>query len=176
MEILLAALVSAAVAATVVLVALRRRPSMEVSPLTSHAEATAVPSATSEGASLPARRPAPSRVAPSRDDAEAELTARREEIARREERLRAQEDTLGSRERSVDQRERSAEDRARNLDVNAERLKEAKRVQVRELEDEIRHDSARMVRQVEDEARHDADRRARSILATCMQRVAGAQA
>ncbi|HZI92485.1 MAG TPA: ribonuclease Y [Thermoleophilaceae bacterium] len=195
MEILLAALVSAAVAATVVLVALRRRPSMEVSPLTSHAEATAVPSATSEGASLPARRPAPSRVAPSRDDAEAELTARREEIARREERLRAQEDTLGSRERSVDQRERSAEDRARNLDVNAERLKEAKRVQVRELErvsglsagqakqillreldDEIRHDSARMVRQVEDEARHDADRRARSILATCMQRVAGGHA
>jgi len=194
MEILLAALVSAAVAATVVLVALRRHP-MEVSPMTSRAEATAVPSTTGEGASHPALRAAPSQAAPAREDAGAELTARREEIARREERLRAQEDALGSRERSVDQRETTMEDRARNLEVNAQRLKEAKRVQVRELErvaglsagqakqillreleDEVRHDTARMVRQVEDEARQDADRRARSILAACMQRVAGGHA
>ena len=194
MEILLAALVSAAVAATVVLVALRRHP-MEVSPMTSRAEATAVPSTTGEGASHPALRAAPSQAAPAREDADAELTARREEIARREERLRAQEDALGSRERSVDQRETTMEDRARNLEVNAQRLKEAKRVQVRELErvaglsagqakqillreleDEVRHDTARMVRQVEHEARQDADRRARSILAACMQRVAGGHA
>jgi len=195
MEILLAALVSAAVAATVVLVAFRRRP-MEVSPMTSHAEATAVPSHTGEDASRPALRPAPSPPAPAGGgDADAELTARREEIARREERLRAQEDALGSRERSVDQRETTMEDRARNLEANAQRLKEAKRVQVRdlervaglsasqakqillrELEDEVRHDTARMVRQVEDEARQDCDRRARSILATCMQRVAGGHA
>jgi len=194
MEILLAALVSAAVAATVVLVALRRHP-MEVSPMTSRAEATAVPSTTGEGASHPALRAAPSQAAPAREDADAELTARREEIARREERLRAQEDALGSRERSVDQRETTMEDRARNLEVSAQRLKEAKRVQVRELErvaglsagqakqillreleDEVRHDTARMVRQVEHEARQDADRRARSILAACMQRVAGGHA
>ena len=194
MEILLAALVSAAVAATVVLVALRWRP-MGVSPMTSHAEAPAVSSPTGEGASRPALRPAPSQPAPERDDADAELTARREEIARREERLRAQEDALASRERSVDQRETTMEDRARNLEVNAQRLKEAKRVQVRELErvaglsasqakqillreleDEVRHDTAKMVRQVEGEARQDADRRARSILATCMQRVAGGHA
>ena len=194
MEILLAALVSAAVAATVVLVALRRHP-MEVSPMTSRAEATAVPSTTGEGASHPALRAAPSQAAPAREDADAELTARREEIARREERLRAHEDALGSRERSVDQRETTTEDRARNLEVNAQRLKEAKRVQVRELErvaglsagqakqillreleDEVRHDTARMVRQVEHEARQDAGRRARSILATCMQRVAGGHA
>ena len=95
----------------------------------------------------------------------------------------------------MDQREQVVEDRARNLDVNAERLKDAKRAQIRELErvaglsagqakqillreleDEVRHDTARMVRQVEEEARHDADRRARSILATCMQRVAGGHA
>jgi ribonuclease Y len=41
-----------------------------------------------------------------------------------------------------------------------------------ELEDELRHERARLIRQVEEETRHDADRRARSILAACMQRVA----
>ena len=65
MEILLAAVVSAAVAATVVLVALRRHPSMGVSPLATHAEATAVPSTAGEAVTRPARRGAPSRPAPS---------------------------------------------------------------------------------------------------------------
>jgi ribonuclease Y len=195
MEILLAAVVSAAVAATVVLVALRRHPSIEAPSLASRAEATAVPPTASEPATRPARRGLPTRPAPSREDTDAELTARREEIARREERLRTQEDAVGARERSVDQREQVAEDRARNLDVNADRLKEVKRAQIlelekvaglsasqakqillRELEDEVRHDSARMVRQVEEAARQDCDRRARSILATCMQRVAGGHA
>ena len=53
---------------------------------------------------------------------------------------------------------------------------QAKQILLRELEDELRHDSARLIRQVEEETRHDADRRARSILATCMQRVAGGHA
>src|SRR5207253_8849782 len=44
------------------------------------------------------------------------------------------------------------------------------------LEDELRHDSARLVRQVEEEARRDAERRSRSILATCMQRIAAGHA
>jgi ribonuclease Y len=41
-----------------------------------------------------------------------------------------------------------------------------------ELEDELRHERARLIRQIEEETREDAERRARSILATCMQRVA----
>ena len=159
------------------------------------AQAAAASSAPATDAARSVIRPVPVPSAPARDEVDAELTARREEIARREERLRGQEDALGTRERSVDQRERVLEDRARNLDVNAQRLKEAKRAQIlelervaglsasqakqillRELEDEVRHDSARMVRQVEDEARQDANRRARSILSTCMQRVAGGHA
>ena len=47
---------------------------------------------------------------------------------------------------------------------------------MRELEDELRHDSARLIRQVEEETRRDADRRARSILAAVMQRVASGHA
>ncbi len=194
MEILLAAVVSAAVAATVVLIGLRRRPPMEVSPMITHAEAAAAPSASGESP-LRGRRAAPARPAVVSGQDDADLAGRREEIARREERVRAQEDALSARERSVEHREASLEERARNLEVNAEGLKEAKREHVRglervaglsagqakhlllhELEDEVRHDSARMVRQVEEEARNEADRRARSILATCMQRVAGGHA
>jgi ribonucrease Y len=47
---------------------------------------------------------------------------------------------------------------------------------MRELEDELRHDSARVIRQVEEETRRDADRRSRSILAAVMQRVASSHA
>ncbi len=49
---------------------------------------------------------------------------------------------------------------------------EARRALMAELEDELRHERARLIRQVEEETRHDAERRARSILATCMQRMA----
>ncbi|MDP9134592.1 MAG: ribonuclease Y [Actinomycetota bacterium] len=49
---------------------------------------------------------------------------------------------------------------------------EARQALLAELEDELRHERARLIRQVEDETRHDAERRARSILATCMQRMA----
>ena len=53
---------------------------------------------------------------------------------------------------------------------------QAKQIMMRELEDDLRHESARVIRQVEEETRHDADRRARSILAAVMQRVASSHA
>src|SRR4051812_1706555 len=130
-----------------------------------------------------------------RDEIDAELRERRAEIARIEERLITKEEALEVRLEEAGRRERSLEDRARNLDAEAEKLKTAKREQIRELErvaslssgqarqillkeleDELRHDSAKLVNQIEEEARREADRRARNILATCMQRLAGAQA
>src|SRR4051812_14154419 len=130
-----------------------------------------------------------------RDEIDAELRERRAEIARIEERLITKEEALEVRLEEAGRRERSLEDRARNLDAEAEKLKVAKRDQIRELErvaslssgqarqillkeleDELRHDSAKLVNQIEEEARREADRRARNILATCMQRLAGAQA
>jgi ribonucrease Y len=53
---------------------------------------------------------------------------------------------------------------------------EARRELLAELEDELRHERARLIRQVEEETRHDAERRARSILASCMQRIASGHA
>jgi putative nucleotidyltransferase with HDIG domain len=53
---------------------------------------------------------------------------------------------------------------------------EARQALLAELEEELRHERARLIRHVEEETRHDAERRARSILATCMQRIAGSHA
>ncbi len=130
-----------------------------------------------------------------REEIDAELRERRAEIARIEERLITKEEALEVRLEESARRERSLEDRSRNLMAEAEKLKVAKREQIRELEriasltsgqarqillkeleEELRHDSAKLVNQIEEEARRDADRRARNILATCMQRLAGAQA
>jgi ribonucrease Y len=142
-----------------------------------------------------AAAPEPATRAVTREEVDDELRARRAEIARIEERVITKEESLDVRLQDVGRRERSLEDRGRNLDVAAEKLKEAKRehlreleriarlssgqarqILLRELEDELRHDSARLVRQIEEEARRDGERRARSILAACMQRIAGGHA
>src|SRR5215212_2729610 len=181
MEIAVTALVAAAVAVAVVLLVQRPRA------LAAGGGALAAPERSEPGAvpMTPARR----------DELEEELVARRSELARLEERLRARESALDGKESELGEKERSLEDRARNLDHGREELKEAKRdhirelervsglsagqakqILMRELEDELRHDSARLVRQVEEEARQDADRRARSILSTVMQRLASGHA
>lgn len=146
-----------------------------------------------DDASDTSERPPPEAASPDQPapEPDAELAARRAELARLEERLRARESSLDAQQTQLSAREQSLEDRARNLDHNAERLDRAKTEQLRELEriaglspgqarqlvlreleEEARHDGARLIRQAEGEARHEAERRARSILSTCIQRVA----
>jgi ribonuclease Y len=199
MEIVLAALVAAAVAVAVVLLVHRPRAASPTaggsgsqSPLT----AAAAPSAPPAAPAAPRRSTAEPQSAPERRDAlEDELRARRGELARMEERMLGKEQSLDLRAQELEERERSLDDRGRNLDLNQDQLKEAKRAQLRELEqvaglsagqarqillreleDELRHDSARVIRQAEEQAKREADRRARNILAAVMQRVAGGHA
>jgi ribonuclease Y len=194
MEIVLTAVVAAAVAGIVVLAAQRRGPA---------AAAAAGHPVRSDALREPADAPivqatatAPVAATPASPAAvDSELSARRSEIARIEERLLSKEESLDVRLAELERKERSLEDKTRNYEHQAERLKEAKHGQVRELErlsglsasqarqlllreleDELRHDSARLARQVEEEVRHDAERRARSILATAMQRIASGHA
>src|SRR5690349_23181719 len=181
MEIVLAAVVAAVVAAAVVALMTRRTR----------------PAAVALGP--PPTRPleASTRSAPRarNDEPEPELDARRAELARIEERLLSKQEALDLKLAEVGRKERSLEDRSRNLEVEADKLKEAKQEHVRELErvaglsagqarqillkeleDALRHDSARLIRQVEEESRREADRRARNILATCLQRMAAGHA
>src|ERR671917_465657 len=183
MEIVWAALVAAAVAVAVALLLQRPR---------------AAPTAAGSVVAPERRDAAATGAAPqavSGTEIEHELRVRREEVARMEERLRSKESALELHSRRLDEGGRSLDDRQRNLEHAREELKVAKRdqlrelervaglsagqakqIMMRELEDELRHESARLIRQVEDETRHDADRRARSILAAVMQRVASSHA
>src|SRR3954447_16751147 len=187
MEILLTAVIAAVVAATVVLVALRTRGATGLAAPAAGSPEGAYPAVASEPAE---RRSGSGRRPPSGGDGE--LRARREELARLEERLRAKESALDARIAQLEEREQTSQARAGKLEArleNAERdrqtqlrelervaglsVGQAKQLLLKELEDDLRNESARLIRQVEEETRHDADRRARSILAACMQRVAG---
>ena len=52
----------------------------------------------------------------------------------------------------------------------------AKQLLLKELEDQARHDAARLIRQIEEETKRDAERRVRNILSVCMQRLAAGHA
>jgi ribonuclease Y len=127
--------------------------------------------------------------------AEAELNARRAELVRIEERVLGKEESLDAqrseltrRERDVDERTQALERRAaelaeghRDLQRQLERIAgvtaaQAKQLLLKELEDQVRHDSAKLIRQIEEETKRDADRRVRSILSVCMQRIAAGHA
>jgi ribonuclease Y len=156
----------------------------------------AAPAAPSRGGGVAAAEgPSEEQVSALRAELDEELRTRRGEIARIEERLLTKEESIDVRLADIERRDRSLDDRARNIDNQVEQLKAAKQEHVRELEriarlsagqarqllmreleDELRHDSAVRVRQIEEETRRDAERRARSILSACMQRVAGGHA
>jgi ribonuclease Y len=128
---------------------------------------------------------------PPRGDIEAELLERRAEIARIEERVIAKEEAIDVKLADLARREQVAADRERELDRQRELLDQRKRDHLRELErvaglsaaqakqvllkeveNQARHDAARVVRQVEEETKLQAERRARSILSVCMGRLA----
>jgi ribonuclease Y len=117
-----------------------------------------------------------------------EVLARTAEISRLEERLQGREDALDSRFRELDARAEALERRDGEVTEMRERsvrqleraaglsASQAKQLLLSELEDQIRHDSARLVRQIEEETKRDADRRVRNILSVVMQRLAAGHA
>src|SRR3954453_16369042 len=124
-----------------------------------------------------------------------ELPHREEELARNAERSQ-------SLERSLDRRSDELERRARELDARAAELEaeraeldrlrdehtrapervpglsagQAKQALLKDIEDQARHDSARIIRQVEVETKRDAERRVRPLLSVAMQRRAASPA
>lgn len=121
-------------------------------------------------------------------DQRAELDERRDEIVRLEQRVIAREEklesklvTFGERETALgakadeltDARDRYARELERVAGMSASK---AKQLLLKELEDQVRHDSARLVRQIEEETKRSAERRVRNILAVVMQRMAAGHA
>ncbi|HEX2468207.1 MAG TPA: ribonuclease Y [Solirubrobacterales bacterium] len=120
-----------------------------------------------------------------------ELRARREEIARMEERALRKAESLEVQSADLERRLQAVADRDRNLAKQSEELKQAKRVQRRELErissltasqakqlllaeveQEARHQAGIRLQEMEEETKREAERRARNILAVAMQRLA----
>ncbi|MEX1142374.1 MAG: ribonuclease Y [Thermoleophilaceae bacterium] len=160
MEILLAALVAATVSGAVALVALRVRGGAAMA---------------NGGTTAPAERPgAVDAVAQKQSQLEAresDLDGRGAQLRRRESEL---DQRAGELDAARDEIERARDERLLALERAAGlSAGEARHELLAELEQELRHDRAKLIRQVEDETRHDAERRARSILSTCMQRMAG---
>src|SRR5215213_2274774 len=130
-------------------------------------------------ATAPARRPA---------DARPPTAASRPEAARTDERLVAREESLAQRQAEIAERERRMAAREQEIDEVREKAvralerasgmsaSQAKAMLVKELEDQVRHDSARRLRAIEEETKRDAERRVRNILSVVMQRLAAGHA
>jgi ribonucrease Y len=123
-------------------------------------------------------------------------------LRQREEQLERNAERSQTLERSLDRRADELERRARELEARAEQLEarraeverladehrraleraagmsagQAKQALLKDVEDQARHDSARIIRQVEEETKRDAERRVRSILSVAMQRLAASHA
>jgi len=187
MEILVAAGVSAVVAALVAVVAVRsgrtRAPVQARSPALGEGH-RGTPSAKSQAVPANDHLIAEDQTHETAgEDIPNDLSTRRVELARIEERLRSKEQSLDARLDDLDERERAIADRASELRrAHQDQLRalervaglspgQAKQLLLGELEHELRHESAKLIRQVEEQTRHEADRKARNILSTVMQRI-----
>jgi len=115
-------------------------------------------------------------------------TAERTEDGRAAERLLAREEALEQRQAEIAERERRMASREQEIDGVREKAvralerasgmsaSQAKAMLLKELEDQVRHDSARRVRAIEEETKRDAERRVRNILSVVMQRLAAGHA
>src|SRR3954451_23380583 len=123
----------------------------------------AAPAAAARGAVAPAPA-APPRADP---PPAAALDTRETKLAEREAALEREREQIAARR---DELTRTLE-RASGL-TSAQ----AKAILLKELEDDARHDRAKVLRAVEEETKRDAERRVRSILAVAMQRLAASHA
>jgi len=126
-----------------------------------------------------------------RQEAETDVKQRREEVIRVEQRLEKRDETLDRRDQAVGDRERDLTSREKAAEEEREVLKEKQKEAIEELEkmsslssveakelilkrveDETRHETAKMVRDIETRAREEADGKSRNILTLAIQRCA----
>ena len=125
----------------------------------------------------------------------AALDSREAELVRRDEQCRSLERSLDQRAHDLDRRAVLLDDRERTLEREQARATElaaqheaalervsglsagqARTALLKEVEDDARHEQARILRQIEEETKRGAERRVRSILSVAMQRLAAGHA
>jgi ribonucrease Y len=110
------------------------------------------------------------------------------EVARLDERMLAREEALEARAADVSKREQVVAKQEAEIDDVRDRTvrqlerssglsaSQAKALLLKELEDRVRHESARRLRAIEEETKRTAERRVRNILSVVMQRLAAGHA
>jgi ribonuclease Y len=130
-----------------------------------------------------------------KDESESELKQRRSEVQKSEQRLEDKEADIRDREKEIRRREQSVSDKEDHNNKITEELtevleaqkrqleqvsglssSEAKELLLKQVEEEARHEMAKIVRSVEDDTKRESDRRARNILSLSIQRTAASHA
>ncbi len=120
-----------------------------------------------------------------------ELRERRTEAQRFERRVQQKEDNLDKKAATLDKKIATITDREKEFDHKEQELtkqeevwvqelekisgltaEEAKKLIIRNLENEAKHDSQGLINKIEEEAKHTAEKKARDILVTTIQRLA----
>ena len=126
-----------------------------------------------------------------RIESDKEIKERRNEISRQERRIAQKEETLDKKTDSIEKKEEAIAKRGKQLDAREEELEvikvrhteelerisgftaaEAKQHLLKELESQIRHESAMMIKDIEMQAKEEADKKAKNIVALAIQKVA----
>lgn len=122
---------------------------------------------------------------------EKEVRERRSEINRQERRIQQKEETLDKKTEALEQKEEQLAKRNRELDEQKEEVKKLKETQIellekisgltaeeakeyllKNIESEIRHETAIMIKDIETQAKEEADKRAKNILGLAIQKCA----
>jgi ribonuclease Y len=120
-----------------------------------------------------------------------EIRERRNEAQRFERRVQQKEDNLDKKSATLDKKIATITDHEKELDQKEQELSkqegiwiqelekisgltadEAKKLIIRNLENEAKHDAQGIINKIEEEAKHTADKKARDILVTTIQRLA----
>jgi ribonuclease Y len=123
----------------------------------------------------------PKRDAKRLETTNSDLPERSAAVARREDKLAQREAQLEQERAALGESRQELAESQRELARELERVSglsaaRAKQILLKEVEDQARHDAARLIRQIEEETKREADRRVRNILSVCMQRLAAGHA
>ena len=129
-----------------------------------------------------------------KQQAEGEISRRRNDLSREEDRLQQRRENLDNRQERLEQRETQVNKRQSTIDkrfnevevlhgeqmnklqeISRMTIEEARTVLLNEVEKEARTDMARIIRQIEAEARQEGDKKARELITDSIQRIASDQ-
>ena len=109
-----------------------------------------------------------------KNDLEKETKERRAELQRYEKRVLAKEEAVDKRSDAIEHREsKISQKRVQELErISGLTSEQAKEYLLKTVEDDVKHDTAKMVRELEAQAKEDADKKAKEYVVNAIQRCA----